>query len=106
VLACKQAHDGCGIIGPVFNAPGLKTGLYCKEHMLHKEMVNVLSKRCAHDGCDKVNPIFNAPGLKTGLYCKEHVLNKEMVNVVSKRCLLASKHTTDAVSSQNSTHRA
>ncbi len=81
----RCAHDRC-TTQPRFNAPGLKTGLYCKAHVLNKEMVDVLSKRCAHDGCGIIDPAFNEPGLKTGLYCKAHVLNKEMVNVTSKRC--------------------
>jgi hypothetical protein len=44
--ARRCAHDGCGKINPVFNTPGLKTGLYCKAHVLNKEMVDVVGKRC------------------------------------------------------------
>ena len=63
---------------PVFNAPGVRRGMYCKPHRLDG-MIDVANKTCADKGCLS-QPSYNSKDAKTGLYCVKHRLDF-MVNV-------------------------
>ena len=76
-------HENCKT-KPYYNIPGVKNGLYCKNHKLDG-MVDVVSKTCIYENCT-LQPSYNSPGEKNGLYCKSHSL-EGMVDVKHKTCI-------------------
>ena len=68
---------------PVFNAEGIHTGAYCRQHA-DDSMVAVGRGRCRRDAC-RSKASFNDEGSMTAAYCKNHA-EDGMVNVLDKRC--------------------
>ena len=83
IIINKQCEDENCTKWPCYNAPGEKTGRFCKEHS-SPGMVDVVNKQCEDENCTK-QPKYNAPGEKTGRFYKEHS-PPGMVDVVKKQC--------------------
>jgi hypothetical protein len=68
-IQCAYDKDNC-IKYPIFNKPGEKRGLFCKEHA-SEDMIDVKHELCLDETCS-VRASYNFPGNKTPIFCKTH----------------------------------